>query len=50
MHRKILVRIPERKRALVTLRSRREDNIRMDLRETGWEFVDWIQLAKDRDK
>jgi hypothetical protein len=22
-----------------------EDNIRMDLREITWEFVDWIQLA-----
>jgi hypothetical protein len=23
--------------------------IRMDLREIGWESVDWIQLAHDRD-
>jgi hypothetical protein len=22
----------------------------MDLRETGWEVVDWIHLAEDRDK
>jgi hypothetical protein len=31
-------------------RSRRrwEDNIRMDLRATGWEGVDWKQLAQDR--
>jgi hypothetical protein len=27
---------------------REEDNIRMDLRETGWECVDWIHLAQDR--
>jgi hypothetical protein len=27
-----------------------EDNIRMDLRETGWEGVDWIHLAQERDK
>jgi hypothetical protein len=27
-----------------------EDNIRMDLREIGWEGVDWILLAQDRDK
>jgi hypothetical protein len=26
-----------------------EDSIRMDLREVGWEVVDWIHLAKDRD-
>jgi len=25
-------------------RRRWEDNIRMDLRETGWESVDWIHL------
>jgi hypothetical protein len=22
----------------------------MDLRETGWECVEWIHLAKDRDR
>jgi hypothetical protein len=27
-----------------------EDNIRMDLREIGWEGVDWIHLAQDRDQ
>jgi len=26
-----------------------EDNIRMDLRGTGWEIVDWIHFACDRD-
>jgi hypothetical protein len=26
------------------------DGIRMDLRETGWGSVDWIQLAQDRDR
>jgi hypothetical protein len=25
-------------------------NIKMDLTEVGWEGVDWIHLAKDRDK
>jgi hypothetical protein len=25
-----------------------ENNIRMDLREIGWEGVDWIHLGKDR--
>jgi hypothetical protein len=28
-------------------RRRWEDNIRMDLREIGWEVVDWIHLAQD---
>jgi len=27
-----------------------EDNIKMDLQETGWEDVAWIHLAQDRDK
>jgi hypothetical protein len=27
-----------------------EDNTRMDLRKTGWEGVDWLYLAQDRDK
>jgi len=31
-------------------RRRREDNIRMDLRETGWEDVDWMHLAQDRNQ
>jgi hypothetical protein len=30
-------------------RCRREDGIRMDLRETGWGSVEWIQLAQDKD-
>jgi hypothetical protein len=30
-------------------RHRREDNIRIDLRETGWEGVDWMHLVQDRD-
>jgi len=29
---------------------RREDNIRMGLREIGWELVDWVHLAEDRDR
>jgi hypothetical protein len=27
-----------------------EDNIRMYLREIGWEGVYWIHLAQDRDR
>jgi hypothetical protein len=26
------------------------DNIRMDLREIGWDGVDWVDLAQDRDR
>jgi hypothetical protein len=29
---------------------RREDNIKMDLREIGFGDVDWINLAQDRDR
>jgi hypothetical protein len=25
-------------------------NIRMDLRETGWDGMDWMDLAQDRDQ
>jgi hypothetical protein len=45
-----LVENPEGKRPLGRPRHRREDNIRMDLREIGWEVVDWIDLAQDRDQ
>jgi hypothetical protein len=31
-------------------RCRWEDNIRMDLREMGWEGVDWNHLAQDWDQ
>jgi hypothetical protein len=47
---KILVRRPEGKRSLGRHRHRWEDNIRMDLREIGWEGMDWIHLAQDRDQ
>ena len=26
------------------------DNIRMDLQEVGYGYVDWIELAQDRDR
>jgi hypothetical protein len=38
---------PEGKRPLGRLRCRWEDNIRLDLREVGWEGVEWIHLAQD---
>jgi hypothetical protein len=27
-----------------------EDNIKIDLEEEGWEDLDWIHLAQDRDR
>jgi len=47
---KILVRKTERKRSIGRLSRRLEDNIRIDLREMGWEVVDWIHLARNRDQ
>jgi hypothetical protein len=29
-------------------RCRWEDGIRMDLRETGWKDIEWVQLAQNR--
>jgi hypothetical protein len=26
------------------------DNIKIDLREIGWDVMDWIDLAQDRDQ
>jgi hypothetical protein len=26
------------------------DNIKMDLRETGWDAVDWMVMAHDKDQ
>jgi hypothetical protein len=45
----ILVGKPEGKRPLES-RYRWEDNIRIDIREIGWEVVDWIHLAQDRNQ
>jgi hypothetical protein len=45
---RILVGKPEGKTPLGIPRRRCEDGIRMDLRETGWEGVEWIQSAQDR--
>jgi hypothetical protein len=45
-----LVEKPEGKRTLGRPRRRWKDTIRMDLREVGWEGVDWIHLIQDRDQ
>jgi hypothetical protein len=47
---KILVGKSEGKRPLGRPRRRWEDGIRMDLREIGLGYVDWIRLAQDRDR
>jgi hypothetical protein len=47
---KILVGKPERKGPVGSPRCRWEDNIRMDLRETWWEGVDWMHLSENRDQ
>ncbi|KAJ4426744.1 hypothetical protein ANN_26543 [Periplaneta americana] len=41
---------PEGKRPLGRPRHRWEDNIKMDLREVGYDDRDWINLAQDRDE
>jgi hypothetical protein len=47
---KILVGTPERKRSLGRPRHRWVDNIKIDLRDIGWNGMDWIELAQDRDR
>jgi hypothetical protein len=39
-------------RRKVTIRKtkRHVDNIKMDLREIGWDGIDWSDLAQDRDQ
>jgi hypothetical protein len=46
----ILVGKPEGKRPLRRPRRRWVDNIKMDLRETRWDGMDWIGLAQVRDQ
>jgi hypothetical protein len=47
---RISVETPERKRPLGRPRRRWVDNIKTDLREIGWDGMDWIDLAQDRDQ
>jgi hypothetical protein len=47
---RLLLGKPEGKRPLGRSRRRWVDNIRMDLGEMGWGDVDWIGLAKDRNR
>jgi hypothetical protein len=47
---RILVGKPEGKRPLGRTRCRSVDNIKMDLRYIGWDGMDLIDLAQDRDQ
>jgi hypothetical protein len=40
----------EEKRPLGRSRHRWVDNIKIVLREIGWDAMDWIDLAQDRDQ
>jgi hypothetical protein len=41
---------PEGKKPLGRPRRRWVNNIKIDLRDIGWDGVDWIDLAQDRDQ
>jgi hypothetical protein len=47
---RILVGKPDGKRPLGRPRRRWVDNIKIDLGEIGWDGMDWIYLAQDRDQ
>jgi hypothetical protein len=47
---RILVGNSEGKRPLGRSRRGWVDNIKMDVREIGWDDMDWIDLAQDRDQ
>jgi len=46
---RVLMGKPEGRRPLGRPRRRWVDNIRMDLKEVGCVYMDWIGLAQDRD-
>jgi hypothetical protein len=47
---RIFVVMPEGKRPLRRPRHRWVNNIKMDLREIGWDGMDWIGRAHDKDQ
>ena len=47
---RILVRKPDGKRSFGKPRGRWENNIKMDLQEFGSGCMDWIDLARNRDR
>jgi hypothetical protein len=46
----VFVGISEGKIPLGRPRRRWEDNIKMDFEEVGFESMDWVELAQDRDR
>jgi hypothetical protein len=46
----VLLSKPEGKRPLGKPRHRWEDNIKIDLKEVGGSYGDWMELAQDRDR
>jgi hypothetical protein len=47
---RILVGKPEGKRPLGRSRRRWVDNIKIDLRQIGWDGMGWVDLTQDRDQ
>ena len=47
---RVLVGKPDKKSPLKRPRHRWEDNIKMDLQEVGYEGMNWLELAEDRDR
>ena len=47
---RVLVGKPEGKRQLGRPRRRWEDSIKMDLQEVECGYMDWIELAQDKDR
>jgi hypothetical protein len=47
---RILVGKPEGKKPLGRQKRKWVDSIKMDLREVGWDGLDWIDVAQDRDQ
>jgi hypothetical protein len=45
---RVFVGKPERNRPIRRPKRRWEDNIKIDLREIGWDGMKWIHLAQDR--
>jgi hypothetical protein len=50
IHIKFLSEKPEGKRPLARPTHRLEDDIKIDLAEVGYEIMEWINMAQDRDQ
>jgi hypothetical protein len=50
IYQRILVGKPEAKKSLEIPRRWWVDNIKMNLREIGWDGMDWTDLAQDSDQ